>query len=56
MDAASGRWLASLKAGESATSACLLLDGPLLVAAGPAGLVEAWKLRGHLRVVEDDTL
>ncbi len=51
-DAARGRLLASLEPAELAPEALALFDGPLVVAAGREGLVEAWRTHGHLRLVD----
>jgi len=51
-DAATGRPLACVEPEELAPEALLLLDGPVVVAAGQGGRVlEAWSAAGHLRVV-----
>lgn len=50
-DAATGRSVASIEPSELAPESVCLLDGPLVVAAGREGVVEAWRASGHLAVV-----
>lgn len=50
-EASGGRLLASMEPGELAPESLVLLDGPVVVAAGRDGLLEAWRAAGHLSVV-----
>lgn len=51
LDASSGRSVAFLEPSELAPKSVCLLDGPVIVAAGREGVVEAWRATGHLSVV-----
>ena len=50
-DARTGRVVASLEPTELAPDSVAVIDGPTVVAAGRDGLLEAWRLRGHMSVV-----
>lgn len=52
-EADDGRPVAALEPAELAPEGLVLLDGPVIVAAGRDGIVEAWRTAGHLRVVGD---
>lgn len=51
LESSSGRSVAELEPAELAPQAVCLLDGPVIVAAGHDGTVEAWRATGHLSVV-----
>lgn len=51
LDASTGRSLAAIEPAELAPESVCLLDGPLIVAAGRDGVVEAWRATGHLAIV-----